>query len=179
MFRYLFGSEGAYGTPPATFSASFSGAHFSLFRQQKMLLFLNPTRIAAPPAKEPTNHIANGVPFVVPAPMTFMISSFQRASIVTRVNAQGHIEVVPADTLRIDNDPDTLAPKGMVLEPSRTNIFINPDNLGGVGVGGVLFAPSIDFALFASGSGSLIIRGNDVPRTKFVVQNTTLASPND
>jgi hypothetical protein len=111
--------------------------------------------------------------------MTFMIPSFQRASIATRVNAQGPIEIVPADTLRFDNDPVTLAPKGILLEPSRTKIFINSDNLGGVGVGGVTVAPSIDFPLFASGSSSLTIRGNDVPRTKFVVQNTTLASPND
>jgi len=86
MFRYPFGSEGAYGTPPDTFSASFSGAYLSLFRK-KMLFFLSPTRIAAPPAKEPTNHIANGVPFVVPAPITYTRPSSQQASIATRVNA--------------------------------------------------------------------------------------------
>ena len=116
MFRYLFGSEGVYGTPPPTFSATFSGAYLSLF-SPNMGFFFSPTHIAAPPAKELTNLISNGVTFAIPVPTTFMRPQFTRVSIATRVNAQGLIEVVPADTLRFDHDPVTLPPKGMLLEP--------------------------------------------------------------
>ena len=87
MFRYLFGSEGAHGTPPATLFASFLGAYLSLFRP-KMLFFLSPTHIAAPPAKALTNHIASVIPFVAPAPITFMSPMLTRASAATRVNEQ-------------------------------------------------------------------------------------------
>ena len=87
MFRYLFGSEEAYGTPPATFSASLPGAYLSLFRPK--VFFCSPTHIAAPPAKELTNHIANGVSFVVPAPITFVRPQFTRTSIATVVNYAG------------------------------------------------------------------------------------------
>ncbi len=128
MFRYLFGSEGAYGTPPATFSPSFPGAYFSLFRP-KMLFFLSPTHIAAPPTNELDNHILNGVSFVVPAPITFTRSAFARASITTRVNEQGLIEVVPADTPRFDHDSITLAPKGLLLEVERRNLLIRSNEL--------------------------------------------------
>jgi len=88
-------------------------------------------------------------------------------------------EVVSVDKIRFDHDPVILAPKEMLLEPSRTNIFINSDSLGAVVVGGVTIAPLIDFPLFSSGGGGLIIIGDDVPRTISIVQNTTLASPND
>ena len=124
MFRYLFGSDGdAQGTPPDTFSVAFPGAYLSLFRP-KMFFFLRPSHIAAPPAKEVTNHIADGVPFVAPALVTFKRSTFTRASIATRVNAQGLIEEVPADTPRFDHDPVTLAPKGLLLEQARTNALV-------------------------------------------------------
>jgi hypothetical protein len=88
-----------------------------------MLFFITPTHIAAPPTKELTNHISNGVPFVVLAPITFTRYAFTRASIATRVNEQGLIEVVPADTPRFDHDSITLAPKGLLLEEARTNII--------------------------------------------------------
>ena len=101
--------RGAYGTPPASFSASFPGAYLSLFRP-KMLFFLSPTHIAVPPAKELTNHISNGVPYVVPAPIIFVKSVFERASATTHVNEQGLTEVVPTDTPRFDHDPVMLAP---------------------------------------------------------------------
>ena len=97
MFQYIFGSEGAYGTPPAT--------------------------------KELTNHISNGVPLVVPAPITFVKSVFERASIATRVNEQSLSEAVPADTPRFDHDPITLALKGLLLEEERRNVFIRSNEL--------------------------------------------------
>jgi hypothetical protein len=70
MFRYRFGSEGAQGTPPATFSVQFPGAYLSLFRP-KVFFFLSPSHIAALPDKGLTNHIVNMIPFVAPAPITF------------------------------------------------------------------------------------------------------------
>ena len=144
-----------------------------------MLFFLSPTHIAAPSAKELTNHISNGVPFVVPEPMTFMRPQFTRASIATLVDSQGLIEVVPADTRRFDHDPVTLAPKGMLLETSQSNIFINSDSIGSVALGGVTIAPSTDFPLFASGNNDLIITGNGVSGGKSIKQNTTIASSSD
>ncbi len=111
MFRYLFGSDGgAQGTPPDTFSISFPGAYLNLFLP-KMFFFIILSHIAAPPAKGLTSRIANGVPFVAPAPVAFVRSTFKRASIATRVNEQGLIEVVPADTSRFDHKPVTFAPK--------------------------------------------------------------------
>jgi hypothetical protein len=130
MFRYLFGSEWAEGTLPATFFASFPGANISLFRHN-MLFFLSPSHIEAPPAKDLTNHIANGVRFVVPAPITFTRPTFAQASTATRVNAAGLIETVPADTSRYDHDPVTLAPLGLLLEESRTNILIRSNTFTG------------------------------------------------
>ncbi len=129
MFRYLFGSDrdAQEGTPPDTFSMSFPGAYISLFRP-KMFFFLSPSHIAAPPAKGLTNHIASGVPFVAPAPVTFVRSSFARASIATRVNTQGLIEVVPVDTPRYDHDPITLAPKGLLLEQAKTNTLLGSND---------------------------------------------------
>jgi hypothetical protein len=40
----------------------------------------------------------------------------------TRVNASGFIETMAANTARFDYDPMTLAPKGMLVEESRTNL---------------------------------------------------------
>jgi hypothetical protein len=128
MYRCLFGSEGAYGTSPNDFSVSFPGAYLSLFRP-KPFFFLSPSHIAAPPAKGLTNHIASGLPFVVPAPVTFVRSSFARASIATVVNSAGLIEEVPADTPRFDHDPITLASKGLLIEEARTHLIIRSNEL--------------------------------------------------
>jgi hypothetical protein len=69
-----------------------------------------------------TNHIANVVPFVVPALVTYVRSSFTRASIATVLNSVGLIETVPVNTPRYDHNPATLMPKGLLLEVSRTNL---------------------------------------------------------
>jgi hypothetical protein len=158
MFRYLFGSEGAYGTPPATFSASFPGAYLSLFRP-KMLFFISPTHIAAPPAKELTNHIATGVPFVVPAPITFMRPQITRASIATVVNSQGLIKEVPADNPRFDHDLVTLAPKGLLLKEERTNLIPQSVNLTLWLGQNRTVSISTSFPFFADGSNTFEITG--------------------
>jgi hypothetical protein len=124
MFRYLFGSDGdAQGTPSDNFPVAFPGSYLGLFRP-KMFFFLSPSHIAAPPAKGLNNHIADGVPIIASAPVSFVRSTtFARASTATRVNGTGLIEVVPVNAPRYDHDPVTLAPKGFLLEEARTNLI--------------------------------------------------------
>jgi len=43
----------------------------------------------------------------------------------TRVNASGALELVGANTPRFDYDPNTLALKGLLIEETRTNLFLN------------------------------------------------------
>jgi hypothetical protein len=49
--------------------------------------------------------------------------TFTRASTATRTNASGIIESVATNTARFDYDPTTLAPLGLLIEESRTNLF--------------------------------------------------------
>ena len=50
----------------------------------------------------------------------------------TRTNASGLLEVVAADTPRIDYDPVTLACKGLLIEEGRTNSISNNTAVGAV-----------------------------------------------
>ena len=49
---------------------------------------------------------------------------FNRSSDATRIDATGTIDVLGANTARIDHDATTLAPLGILLEASRTNLFV-------------------------------------------------------
>lgn len=49
--------------------------------------------------------------------------TFTRASTATRTNASGIIESVSTNTARFDYNPTTLAPLGLLIEESRTNLF--------------------------------------------------------
>jgi hypothetical protein len=52
--------------------------------------------------------------------------TFTRAlGTATRVNGSGLIEIVNANLPRFDYDPVTLAPKGLLVEEARTNLFLN------------------------------------------------------
>lgn len=51
--------------------------------------------------------------------------TFSRSSIATRVNSIGLIETVGNNVPRFDYDPVTLAPKGLLIEESRTNLALN------------------------------------------------------
>ncbi len=65
-------------------------------------------------------------------PYTFINSgllTFTRNSIPSRVNSLGLIENVPINTARLDHDPITLAPKGLLIEEERTNILIRSTDL--------------------------------------------------
>lgn len=57
--------------------------------------------------------------------------SFSRATVATRVNSAGLVEIAPANAPRIDHDPVTLAPKGLLVEEARTNLFVNSEALSG------------------------------------------------
>lgn len=43
----------------------------------------------------------------------------------TRTNSSGALEIVNANLPRFDYDPTTLAPKGLLIEEARTNLFLN------------------------------------------------------
>jgi hypothetical protein len=45
----------------------------------------------------------------------------------TRTNSSGYIESVNADLPRFDYDPSTLAPKGLLIEETRQNLFLYSD----------------------------------------------------
>ena len=49
--------------------------------------------------------------------------TFSRGTGATRVNASGFIETVGNTTPRFDYDPVTLAPRGLLIEEARTNLF--------------------------------------------------------
>ncbi len=90
-------------------------------------------------------------------PYTFYNSElliFTRNSIATRVNLLGLIEEVPINTTRLDHDPVTLAPKGMLIEEARTHLSIQ---LSSWTRQRVALNPSSDFPLFADGTPVFIL----------------------
>ncbi len=58
------------------------------------------------------------------------IASFSRASAGTRFNASGSLESIANDLPRFDYDPVTLASKGLLIEPQRTNYVRNNSMVG-------------------------------------------------
>lgn len=52
------------------------------------------------------------------------MTTTRAGAIATRVNLNGLIEVVPADTPRFDHDPVTKTPKGLLIEGARTNLLL-------------------------------------------------------
>lgn len=60
--------------------------------------------------------------------------TFTRNSIATRYNASGILETVAANVPRLDYDPVTLQPRGLLIEEPRTNTVLNSE-LGGAVVG--------------------------------------------
>lgn len=51
--------------------------------------------------------------------------AFTRASTATRFNEAGLLETVGSSMARLDYDPITRTPKGLLIEDQRTNIFLN------------------------------------------------------
>lgn len=54
--------------------------------------------------------------------------TFTRASSATRVNSSGFIETVSTNVARLDHDPVTLAPKGLLVEEQRTNLLLRSNS---------------------------------------------------
>lgn len=54
--------------------------------------------------------------------------NISRSTTSTLVNSRGFVEVAPANTLRISHDPVTLECKGLLVEPTRTNLLSNSNN---------------------------------------------------
>jgi hypothetical protein len=51
--------------------------------------------------------------------------TFTRGSTGTRINASGFVETMSNNVARFDHDPTTLAPRGLLVEGSATNICLN------------------------------------------------------
>jgi hypothetical protein len=115
----------------------------------------------------PTTAIANKIPFITPAPISFLIPSFVRASIATVVNFQDLIEVVQANTPRFDHDLVTLAPKGLLLEKDRTNSIFRSNEFNSTAWGKFRVASSslTDFPIIAS-ENVFLLSGTGVSGTK-------------
>ena len=86
--------------------------------------------------------------------------TFTRAlNTATRTNASGLIEVVNANLPRFDYDPVTLAPRGLLIELSRANLFLNSliDGTNLVTQSVTLAASAYTLSFY--GSGSVTISG--------------------
>jgi hypothetical protein len=117
MFRFLIGSEAG---DPDSFSVQFPGGEVNQ-KIPKQLYVLSPSQITAPFYRATTVAIAGTIPSITPTTVSFLVASFTCASVATAVNSQGLFEDVPPDTPRFDHDLASGAPKGLLLEESRTN----------------------------------------------------------
>lgn len=57
--------------------------------------------------------------------------AFSRGSAATRTDAVGALDTVAVDVARIDHDPVTFAPQGLLLEAARTNLITDSDTPAG------------------------------------------------
>ena len=167
MFRFRFGSEAG---DPDSFSVPFPGAEASL-KNPKQLFALSPSHIAVPFYRTTTAAIARTIPFITPTTVSYLVASFTRASVATVVNSEGLIEVVAPDTPRFDHDPGTGAPKGLLLEESRTNTLLQSADLTLTtwGKSRVTITSSTQFPLFTSGN-VYLVTANGVAGSKVFFQ---------
>lgn len=61
----------------------------------------------------------------VSAPILSSAVTFSRSSAATTVGQDGLIQTVAVDAPRFDFDPTSLAPRGLLIEEARTNMFVN------------------------------------------------------
>lgn len=76
----------------------------------------------------------------------------------TRTNSSGVLELVSANTARIDYDPVTLTCKGLLVEPGRTNVFLN-SLLNGTNLSTQTLALNGQYTLSFYGTGTITISG--------------------
>jgi hypothetical protein len=81
-----------------------------------------------------------------------------RAGDSTRTNSSGVIELVAANTARIDYDPVTLACKGLLIETGRTNLFLN-SLINGTSLATQTVATNGQYTLSFYGTGSIAMTG--------------------
>lgn len=105
------------------------------------------TRISKdiPPSWE-VNFLRNGLP----AGMTF-----GRMSIATGIGSTGAMQTVAADVLRKEYHPVTLAPRGILLEVSRTNLLLNSAALASQ----IVSIPAGVYTISFYGNGSITAAG--------------------
>jgi len=171
MFRFLIGSEAG---APDSFSVPFPGREVSLSKP-KQFFVLSPSHIAVPSYRATTAAIDRTIPFIAPAPVTFPVPSFTRASIATFVNSQGLIEIAPADTPRFEYDPVTLAPKGLLLEEARTNAITRSNDFTLWSRNRTTVTNTTAFPIFASG-GVFLFTGDGTSNFKSVARGLTSSS---
>jgi len=161
MFRQLIGSEAEILD---SFSVLFPGEEVSL-NSPKQLFVLSPSHIAVPQMTQMglTTSISSKIPFIAPAPVTFPVPSFIRASVDSFVNSQGLIEIAPPNTPRFDHDPVTLATKGLLLEEVKTHLVLQSRDLSHASWGKtrITVTTSTNFPIFANMS-VFLVTGNGV-----------------
>jgi hypothetical protein len=81
--------------------------------------------------------------------------TFTRASSATVVNSSGLIETVSTNVSRLDHDPVTLAPRGLLIEEQRTNLLLNSDTLSTQSVTVSAVAHTLSFY----GTGTITLSG--------------------
>ena len=107
-------------------------------------------------------------------PYTFINSrllTFTRNSIATRINSLVLIKEVPINTARLDHEPITLVPKGLIIEEERTNVLLQSSKIvsGLWSRVGTIIATSIDFPKFAS-AGVFTAIGDGISRAKNILR---------
>lgn len=81
--------------------------------------------------------------------------TFTRAlNTATRINSSGLVEIVNANVPRFDYNPTTLAPRGLLIEETRTNLLLN--SVFANAVSGTPGTPPTSWSYFVSGGTSTV-----------------------
>ena len=81
--------------------------------------------------------------------------TFTRAGTATYIDATGAMQVAAADQPRLNHDPVTLAPLGILIEGARTNLFLQ----SGAPVTRTVTVTAQPYALSFRGAGSITLSG--------------------
>ena len=81
--------------------------------------------------------------------------TFTRAGTATYIDATGAMQVAAADQPRLNHDPVTLAPLGILIEGARTNLFLQ----SGAPVTRTVTVTAQPYALSFQGAGSITLSG--------------------
>jgi len=101
--------------------------------------------------------------------------TFTRASTATRVNAAGLIESVAINGPRFDYDPATLAPKGLLIEEQRTNLYTQSEFESGLSGAVGLVTSSTMVGPFGTTMNAAAF-GHDGSTVSYLYKGATVAS---